>query len=73
MREVVPYQVHTVLADNGIQFAGQARNRSTIYFLPMRFDMIREANGIGNRLTKPWSEAGRTPSPPGARPPVAPP
>ena len=29
MLEAVPYQVHTVLTDNGIQFAEQPRNRDT--------------------------------------------
>jgi hypothetical protein len=42
MLEAVPYQVHTVLTDNGIQFAEQPRNRNTIYSRPMRFDMICE-------------------------------
>ena len=53
MLEAVPYQVHTVLTDNGIQFAEQPRNRNTAYSRPMRFDMICEANGIEHRLTKP--------------------
>ena len=30
MLEAVPYQVHTILTDNGIQFAEQPRNRNTI-------------------------------------------
>jgi hypothetical protein len=51
--EAVPYQVHTILTDNGIRFAEQPRNRNTIYSRPMRFDMICEANGIQHRLTKP--------------------
>ena len=51
--EAVPYHIHTILTDNGIQFAEQARNRNTIYSRPMRFDMICEANGIEHRLTKP--------------------
>ena len=58
MLEAVPYQVHTVLTDNGIQFAEQPRNRNTAYSRPMRFDMICEANGIEHRLTEPnhpWS------------------
>ncbi len=58
MLEAVPYQVHTILTDNGIQFAEQPRNRNTIHSRPMRFDMICEANGIEHRLTKPnhpWS------------------
>ncbi|WP_010140769.1 IS481 family transposase [Oceanicola sp. S124] len=65
MLEAVPYQVHTVLTDNGIQFAEQPRNRNTAYSRPMRFDMICEgeplsaigprtmASGIEHRLTKP--------------------
>ena len=53
MLEAVPYQVHTILTDNGIQFAEQPRNRNTLYSRPMRFDMICEANGIEHRLTKP--------------------
>ena len=53
MLEAVPYQVHTILIDNGIQFAEQPRNRNTIYSRPMRFDIICEANGIEHRLTKP--------------------
>jgi len=71
MLEAAPYKVHTVLTDRaigaplvrvtmarGIQFAEQPRNRNTAYSRPMRFDMIREANGIEHRLTKlnhPWT------------------
>ena len=51
--EAVPYKIHTILTDNGIQFCEQPRNRNTIYSRPMRFDIICEANGIGHRLTKP--------------------
>lgn len=50
---VVPYRIHTILTDNGIQFAEQPRNRNTIYSRPMRFDMICGANRIKHRLTKP--------------------
>lgn len=56
--KVVPYRIHTILTDNGIQFAEQPRNRNTIYARPMRFDMICGANGIEHRLTKsnhPWT------------------
>ncbi len=53
MFEAVPYRAHTILPDNGIQFAEQPRNRNTAYSRPMRFDMICEANGIEHRLTKP--------------------
>ena len=51
--EVVPYKIHTILTDNGIQFAEQPRNRDSMTFRKMRFDMICEANGIVHRLTKP--------------------
>ncbi|SDY42032.1 Integrase core domain-containing protein [Jannaschia faecimaris] len=51
--KAVPYRIHTILTDNGIQFAEQPRNRNTIYSRPMRFNMICEANGIEHRLTKP--------------------
>lgn len=51
--ETVPYKFHTILTDNGIQFAEQPRNRNTSISRPMRFDMICEANGIEHRLTKP--------------------
>jgi len=51
--EAVPYRIHTILTDNGIQFCEQPRNRNTAYSRPMRFDMICEANGIEHRLTKP--------------------
>ena len=57
--KVVPYRIHTLLTDNGIQFAEQPRNRNTILSRQSRFDMICEANGIEHRLTKPnhpWSE-----------------
>ncbi|SFA62450.1 Integrase core domain-containing protein [Paracoccus halophilus] len=52
MLEAVPYQVHTILTDNGIQFAEQPRNRNTIYSRPMRFDRICEGetlSAIGSR------------------------
>lgn len=51
--EVVPYRIHTLLTDNGIQFAEQPRNRNTILSRMSRFDMICKANGIEHRLTKP--------------------
>ena len=36
MLEAVPYQVYTVITDNGIQLAEQPRIRNTIYSRPMR-------------------------------------
>ena len=51
--EAVPYRIHTILTDNGIQFAEQPRNRNTAFSRQMRFDLICEANGIEHRLTRP--------------------
>ena len=51
--KAVPYRIHTILTDNGIQFAEQPRNRNIAWSRQMRFDMICEANGIEHRLTKP--------------------
>jgi len=48
--EAVPYKIHTILTDNGIQFAEQPRNRNTITSRPMRFDMICTANDIEHWL-----------------------
>ena len=42
--EVVPYKIHTILTDNGIQFAEQPRNRNSVTFRKMRFDLICDAN-----------------------------
>jgi transposase InsO family protein len=51
----VPYRLHTVLTDNGIQFADLPRNRNgwTARYRVHRFDQICRANSIEHRLTKP--------------------
>ena len=51
----VPYEVHTVLTDNAIQFADLARNRSgpTARFRGHPFDRACWGHGIEHRLTKP--------------------
>src|SRR5438105_3813309 len=51
----VPYRLHTVLTDNGIQFADLPKNRDgwTARYRIHRFDQICRANGIEHRLTKP--------------------
>jgi transposase InsO family protein len=51
----VPYRLHTVLTDNGIQFADLPKNRDgwTARYRVHRFDQICRANGIKHRLTKP--------------------
>ena len=51
--KAVPDLIHTILTDNGIEFAEQPRNRNTAWSRQMRFDMICEANDIDHRLTKP--------------------
>ena len=51
----VPYRPHTILTDNGIQFADLPRNRDgwTARFRVHRFDQICREHGIEHRLTKP--------------------
>jgi transposase InsO family protein len=51
----VPYRLHTVLTDNGIQFADLPKNRDgwTARYRVHRFDQICRASGIEHRLTKP--------------------
>ena len=51
----VPYQIHTVLTDNGIQFADLPKNRNgmTATFRGHPFDRVCFANSIEHRLTKP--------------------
>jgi transposase-like protein len=46
----VPYQIHTILTDNGIQFANRSTDR---YAFPMLFDRICAQHGIEHRLTQP--------------------
>lgn len=51
----VPYEIHTVLTDNGIQFADLPRNREgpTARWLGHPFDRTCWSLGIEHRLTKP--------------------
>lgn len=51
----VPYEIHTVLTDNGIQFADIPKNRSgpTARFRGASFDRACWRHGIEHRLTKP--------------------
>ena len=53
--EAVPYRIHTVLTDNGIQFADLPKNRQgpTARFRGHPFDRICRVHGIEHRLTKP--------------------
>lgn len=53
--EAVPYKIHTVLTDNGIQFTNQARQKMAFYHT---FDRVCDEHGIEHRLTKinhPWT------------------
>jgi transposase InsO family protein len=53
--EVVPYHIHTVLTDNGIQFADLPRNRQkpTALWRGHPFDRACGQHNIEHRLTKP--------------------
>ena len=56
----VPYRIHTVLTDNGIQFADLPKNRNgaTARWLGRLFDRACAAHNIQHRLTKqnhPWT------------------
>jgi transposase InsO family protein len=53
--EAVPYQIHTVLTDNGQQFCHAPRNRSgpTARYSVHMFDQVCREHGIEHRLTKP--------------------
>jgi transposase InsO family protein len=59
--ETVPYRLHTILTDNGIQLADLPRSRNswTAHFRFHRFDQICRENDIEHRLTKPnhpWTD-----------------
>lgn len=58
--EAVPYRIHTVLTDNGIQFTFPPRyaDGPTARYITHMFDMRCRENGIEHRLTKvkhPWT------------------
>lgn len=58
--EAVPYKIHTVLTDNGIQFTYPPRyaDGPTARYMTHMFDMRCRENGIEHRLTKikhPWT------------------
>jgi len=53
--DIVPYKIHTVLTDNGIQFTNQKRHK---YAFKHIFDRVCEDNNIKHCLTKlnhPWT------------------
>lgn len=47
----LPYRVHTVLTDNGAQFA---KRPGTEAYKPHRFDVVCHRHGIEHRLTRPF-------------------
>jgi transposase InsO family protein len=53
--EAVPYRIHSILTDNGIQFADLPKNRQgpTARFRGHPFDRTCHVQGIEHRLTKP--------------------
>jgi len=53
--EAVPYQIHTVLTDNGVQFCDMPSRRSgpAARYRVHMFDRICRKHGIDHRLTKP--------------------
>jgi transposase InsO family protein len=55
----VPYKIHTVLTDNGIQFTFPPRyaHGPTARYVTHMFDVRCQENGIEHRLTKkhPWT------------------
>jgi hypothetical protein len=53
---IVPYTIHTILTDNGIQFTNRAQDRNAIEHI---FDRVCREHGIDHRLTK-SSIPGRT-------------
>lgn len=58
--EACPYNIHTVLTDNGIQFTFPPRYKDgpTAQYMTHMFDMRCQENGIEHRLTKighPWT------------------
>ena len=55
MVEAFPYELHTVLTDNGIQFTHRAQDRRAFRHL---FGRVCDAHGIEHRRTKvghPWT------------------
>jgi transposase-like protein len=51
----IPYKIHTVLTDNGVQFCHMPQHRDgpTAQYSVHMFDRICRENGIEHRLTKP--------------------
>ena len=55
LQEALPYAIHTVLTDNGIQFTNREKDRFAFEHI---FDRVCRENGIEHRLTRvkhPWT------------------
>ncbi|WAW10769.1 IS481 family transposase [Oxalobacter vibrioformis] len=55
LQEALPYAIHTVLTDNGIQFTNREKDRFAFEHI---FERVCRENGIEHRLTKvkhPWT------------------
>jgi transposase InsO family protein len=53
--QALPYRIHTMLTDNGIQFTNRALDAHALAHI---FDRVCRENGIEHRLTKvrhPWT------------------
>jgi len=53
--KVLPYKIHTILTDNGIQFTNRKKDKTASWHI---FDRVCDENGIEHRLTKiahPWT------------------
>jgi transposase-like protein len=55
--KAVPYRIHTVLTDNGVQFADAARRRVNGFHHP--FDRMCRLLGVEHRLTNPLRQRPR--------------
>ena len=51
--KTVPYKIHTILTDNGVQFVQRGSTGSQDWF-PHIFGRVARENGIEHRLTKPY-------------------
>ncbi len=51
--KTVPYKIHTILTDNGVQFVQRGRAGTEEWF-PHIFGRVARENGIEHRLTKPY-------------------
>jgi len=52
---ILPYRIHTILTDNGIQFTNRKKDKTAGLHI---FDRVCHENGIEHRLTKiahPWT------------------